>query len=120
MLSRDPSEWKKWDTNSVPWSEVTWPRRSEEHTSELQSLRHLVCRLLLEKKKKNLYGDKDRGTQIQPTAFSVVAKRSRLLKCRCTRPYSLCARKVFWLSSQWARRSRDVEVLLLTARCILW
>src|SRR5947199_7591338 len=27
-------------------------RRSEEHTSELQSLRHLVCRLLLEKKKK--------------------------------------------------------------------
>src|SRR5437899_5619457 len=27
--------------------------RSEEHTSELQSLRHLVCRLLLEKKKKD-------------------------------------------------------------------
>src|SRR5436853_4066280 len=30
--------------------------RSEEHTSELQSLRHLVCRLLLEKKK---HGPKD-------------------------------------------------------------
>src|SRR5262245_63519219 len=29
------------------------PTRSEEHTSELQSLRHLVCRLLLEKTKKN-------------------------------------------------------------------
>src|SRR5262245_64948837 len=28
-------------------------RRSEEHTSELQSLRHLVCRLLLEKKKEH-------------------------------------------------------------------
>src|SRR5947199_4579207 len=28
--------------------------RSEEHTSELQSLRHLVCRLLLEKKKRSL------------------------------------------------------------------
>src|SRR5262245_62588283 len=27
--------------------------RSEEHTSELQSLRHLVCRLLLEKKNEN-------------------------------------------------------------------
>src|SRR5258705_2756396 len=26
-------------------------KRSEEHTSELQSLRHIVCRLLLEKKK---------------------------------------------------------------------
>src|SRR5262245_64367052 len=33
-------------------------KRSEEHTSELQSLRHLVCRLLLEKKKKR---------QTQPT-----------------------------------------------------
>src|SRR5438045_7901632 len=31
---------------------VTEDERSEEHTSELQSLRHLVCRLLLEKKKK--------------------------------------------------------------------
>src|SRR5947199_2918706 len=29
-------------------------QRSEEHTSELQSLRHLVCRLLLEKKKDTL------------------------------------------------------------------
>src|SRR2546429_3660152 len=29
----------------------TTPRRSEEHTSELQSRLHLVCRLLLEKKK---------------------------------------------------------------------
>src|SRR5690348_17388926 len=28
-----------------------WPGRSEEHTSELQSPVHLVCRLLLEKKK---------------------------------------------------------------------
>src|SRR5438045_6667000 len=32
--------------------------RSEEHTSELQSLRHLVCRLLLEKKKMNNKIDK--------------------------------------------------------------
>src|SRR5256886_8969226 len=30
------------------------PRRSEEHTSELQSLSNLVCRLLLEKKKHQL------------------------------------------------------------------
>src|SRR2546422_6975221 len=37
------------------WSQTTsksW--RSEEHTSELQSRLHLVCRLLLEKKKKQL------------------------------------------------------------------
>src|SRR2546427_9010037 len=32
--------------------EDTVPRRSEEHTSELQSQSNLVCRLLLEKKKK--------------------------------------------------------------------
>src|SRR5258705_7039883 len=38
--------------------------RSEEHTSELQSLRHLVCRLLLEKKKniiRLVLPDHDRG-----------------------------------------------------------
>src|SRR6266576_4012084 len=32
--------------------------RSEEHTSELQSRRDLVCRLLLEKKKKHIYTDR--------------------------------------------------------------
>src|SRR3712207_8035300 len=33
----------------------TFRPRSEEHTSELQSRQYLVCRLLLEKKKKNQY-----------------------------------------------------------------
>src|SRR3989442_5838323 len=33
---------------------TVYPARSEEHTSELQSRPHLVCRLLLEKKKKNV------------------------------------------------------------------
>src|SRR3989441_2563614 len=32
-----------------------FPDRSEEHTSELQSLAYLVCRLLLEKKKNQIY-----------------------------------------------------------------
>src|SRR5437899_4111934 len=40
--------WRR--SRSVPTSND----RSEEHTSELQSLRHLVCRLLLEKKKKRV------------------------------------------------------------------
>src|SRR5690625_6816041 len=38
---------------TAPGTPVSWwitPRRSEEHTSELQSRGHLVCRLLLEKK----------------------------------------------------------------------
>src|ERR1039458_9702837 len=37
--------WRREDLCCVPGA-----TRSEEHTSELQSLRHLVCRLLLEKK----------------------------------------------------------------------
>src|SRR2546427_7477461 len=35
--------------------------RSEEHTSELQSQSNLVCRLLLEKKKKNKYNTNNRA-----------------------------------------------------------
>src|SRR5471030_3375016 len=38
--------------SNAPRSRMVAMVRSEEHTSELQSLRHLVCRLLLEKKKK--------------------------------------------------------------------
>src|SRR5258706_4589468 len=38
-------------TRSGPASRGPRPLRSEEHTSELQSLTNLVCRLLLEKKK---------------------------------------------------------------------
>src|SRR6476661_8498821 len=34
------------------WQTVSFSRRSEEHTSELQSHLNIVCRLLLEKKKK--------------------------------------------------------------------
>src|SRR5262245_64875161 len=43
--NRQP-KWRAW----ADW--LLAKLRSEEHTSELQSLRHLVCRLLLEKKKK--------------------------------------------------------------------
>src|SRR2546427_8368886 len=40
-------------TSSSPTSATRGNGRSEEHTSELQSQSNLVCRLLLEKKKKN-------------------------------------------------------------------
>src|SRR5262245_62189716 len=43
-----------WPDGTLKWTGVATAvpaGRSEEHTSELQSLRHLVCRLLLEKKK---------------------------------------------------------------------
>src|SRR3712207_7160716 len=40
-------------TSSETYARVPSGRRSEEHTSELQSRQYLVCRLLLEKKKQN-------------------------------------------------------------------
>src|SRR3712207_3092469 len=43
------------------YSEPRWERRSEEHTSELQSRQYLVCRLLLEKKKKQKTTDSSAG-----------------------------------------------------------
>src|SRR5258705_3923447 len=51
--------------------------RSEEHTSELQSLRHLVCRLLLEKKK-TIILDAARYsvTQVPTELLARVARRS--------------------------------------------
>src|SRR2546425_4322566 len=48
----DPSTGAGPDKPVVPRGEATHVPRSEEHTSELQSLAYLVCRLLLEKKKK--------------------------------------------------------------------
>src|SRR5206468_5313818 len=54
-----PAVASTWTRNGSPWATAIgggdcWPttRRSEEHTSELQSRSDLVCRLLLEKKKK--------------------------------------------------------------------
>src|SRR5438045_8068285 len=54
-------------------------RRSEEHTSELQSLRQLVCRLLLEKKNAGL-GDADllqqlRQVAVEPLLLGFLAPR---------------------------------------------
>src|SRR5438552_4695400 len=49
--------------------------RSEEHTSELQSPDHLVCRLLLEKKKKKQYNN-------HPTVL--ITDHPRLLKTHAT------------------------------------
>src|SRR5438046_6332724 len=43
------------------------PNRSEEHTSELQSLTNLVCRLLLEKKKKKTTNKHKHKTTIDNT-----------------------------------------------------
>src|SRR2546425_5904647 len=53
--------------------------RSEEHTSELQSLAYLVCRLLLEKKKKKI--KRHISEQKQKTITSTTTDRIILLSC---------------------------------------
>src|SRR2546425_7579836 len=45
---------KLYGADALRWTVIGGGSRSEEHTSELQSLAYLVCRLLLEKKKKNI------------------------------------------------------------------
>src|SRR2546425_9515319 len=49
--------------------------RSEEHTSELQSLAYLVCRLLLEKKKKNTTCDLNAYSMVEYTALILCSMR---------------------------------------------
>src|SRR5258708_31098815 len=55
LLARDLPVKDLYARPNVFWDKAQAARdlRSEEHTSELQSPDHLVCRLLLEKKKKN-------------------------------------------------------------------
>src|SRR5690242_21105089 len=51
LLQTTRTEIEAW--SKPAWRTVSTTLRSEEHTSELQSHVNLVCRLLLEKKKKN-------------------------------------------------------------------
>src|SRR2546429_1753637 len=62
----------------VPCSIPSLRQRSEEHTSELQSRLHLVCRLLLEKKKINRY---EQGTFNLPPHDLLYNKAVDLPKC---------------------------------------
>src|ERR1035441_8367309 len=61
--------------STAPIHRTDRARRSEEHTSELQSLRHLVCRLLLEKKNK-------KPTHIQGKTRLFDRLRQGLTACR--------------------------------------
>src|SRR3712207_7135469 len=53
--TRGPGRTNLWCASCTARCTAGWLRRSEEHTSELQSRQYLVCRLLLEKKKNNNY-----------------------------------------------------------------
>src|SRR5205814_2227054 len=82
--------------------------RSEEHTSELQSLRHLVCRLLLEKKKRiaspasTTSSNGDRPHSFTPWTIMISCRRTASpppsmgtrtqAGTPCSPPYSACGR----------------------------
>src|SRR5437870_10316629 len=72
-------------SSSTPWPAIPttrWARarraRSEEHTSELQSRGHLVCRLLLEKK--NTRDHHDDSARFLPGLGQRLAPRLRVLQ----------------------------------------
>src|SRR6266508_2455710 len=88
--SRPPRSGRPTTAFRTPCTTSTWPGlgwpRSEEHTSELQSRGHLVCRLLLEKKKSTQRKGRERGKE------SVgVFKHKRARAC-CTRANATSAR----------------------------
>src|SRR5207253_5511933 len=63
-------------TTAITRTSPTMPMRSEEHTSELQSRGHLVCRLLLEQKnnqtcEQNSGGDDQKRTHLTATHLYV-------------------------------------------------
>src|SRR5690349_23388179 len=57
-----------------------WHRRSEEHTSELQSRRDLVCRLLLEKKKKKKKKKKNKQKNKKQARSEISRTRERAIE----------------------------------------
>src|ERR1035438_7248072 len=69
------------------------PVRSEEHTSELQSLRQLVCRLLLEKKK-NLIDVFRLRLSVDSEIFGMMTPDRMLALCMPDRPSALRSRVV--------------------------
>src|SRR3712207_8485755 len=60
-------------------SEALWRRRSEEHTSELQSRQYLVCRLLLEKKTSNQYSTTPRMPNVRTQCVERTTKTASLV-----------------------------------------
>src|SRR5258707_7026892 len=90
--------WVSWDDEYVVFD------RSEEHTSELQSRQYLVCRLLLEKKKKTIHlGSREEDEfrrllvcdQIPRSAAFEPAVASSMCRCQKARGLYRCVVGVY-------------------------
>src|ERR1035438_8025633 len=95
----DPPVWRT-NLPSIFWTVPRTVSRSEEHTSELQSLRHLVCRLLLEKTERLVGGRaRPRPRPAEPpdahTGAAVPGGGGSLGSC-ASRPSSLWGSAVFF------------------------
>src|SRR2546430_8928616 len=66
-----------------PWGDRRGQRRSEEHTSELQSQSNLVCRLLLEKKKAAMGLSMERPANRSVLDVVLQARGLKLLQKQC-------------------------------------
>src|SRR5215212_4170951 len=91
----------------MPWPEQPFCRsgRSEEHTSELQSLRQLVCRLLLEKKKTQ--GGESEWNSAAASADETRATLYQDLEIPRGGEYR------FWVRyADWAKRSENFTVTI--------
>src|SRR5260370_30653514 len=64
--------------------ECRYERRSEEHTSELQSHLNLVCRLLLEKKKKNKSNNRQKHNTAKKKTQHTFRRHARERNARAT------------------------------------
>src|SRR5947199_4631103 len=82
--------------------------RSEEHTSELQSLRHLVCRLLLEKKKVIRRILPQEATSVKPA----LRRAARI----CGREYARSRCNSSVRAQCWPRRTKQVTFRVATFR----
>src|SRR3712207_7234190 len=90
---------------------LVWPRdlRSEEHTSELQSRQYLVCRLLLEKKKKISDPSSHHVSSSKKATYSVQSRPIPTLLPISTKFSGLSTNTTAWSRSRLASAVPSVE-----------
>src|SRR5256885_7224798 len=86
------------------------PTRSEEHTSELQSPCNLVCRLLLEKKKKGLHTAPSAAAAPSHALWAARTPRFRRTSGRRTRPPTTLTRRRRRTCPPWSRSTRRTRI----------
>src|SRR2546429_2842777 len=87
---------ERWVCRCFKSNFCAWLWRSEEHTSELQSRLHLVCRLLLEKKKENsvvitIFGVKTRISDNYLSTLWLAIVLSLTMVLRMSRSTCICS-----------------------------